>query len=188
MAVKRAMGMGADRGIHVMARESGARDSLWVSAAIAEIARQENPGLIFTGVMARDDMQGLVGPMIAEMLGWPCATSTILEVLDRDQGTIYVEREIEGGYRHCLELSLPAVLTIQTGINQPRYPSLSNIMRAKKQELEVIRSASPDLPHSREAVLRVSHPQKTRDALVLEGDQTEKAVRLLGMLREKSLI
>ena len=85
-------------------------------------------------------------------------------------------------------LALPAVLTIQTGINQPRYPSLSNIMRAKKQEMEVIPLASPDLPHSREAVLRVSHPQKTRTALVLEGDETEKAFQLLGMLKDKSLI
>jgi len=126
--------------------------------------------------------------MIAELLSLPCATSTIFERLSPNNGTVYVEREIEGGLRDTLELSLPAVLTIQTGINKPRYPSLSNVLRAKKQKMETIEVSSSEQPEPKERVVRLALPKKSRSGVVLEGTQQEKAAQLLQILRDKSIL
>jgi electron transfer flavoprotein beta subunit len=133
-------------------------------------------------------MQGMVGPMLAELLFLPCATFTVFEKISPGTETIYVEREIKGGYRDTLELKVPAVLTIQGGINKPRYPSLSNMLRAKHQKLETIAARLDEQPGPREELMRVSYPQKSRSCMVLKGNQQEKAAQLLKILREKTLI
>ncbi|MCP4755725.1 MAG: electron transfer flavoprotein subunit beta/FixA family protein [Proteobacteria bacterium] len=188
MSVKRAMGMGADHGIHILTETDEYCSPFLVSSRLASLAESRNYDLILAGVMSEDEMQGQVGSMVAEFLSLPCATAVISEKLSPDEGTVYVEREIEGGYRDMLELQLPAVLTIQTGINQPRYPSLSNVMRAKKAKLEEIRADSLGQSDSRQSLLRLAYPQKSRAGEVLEGSQEEKAERLLKILREKSFI
>ena len=99
-----------------------------------------------------------------------------------------MEREIEGGKRDTLELKLPAVLTIQSGKNIPRYPSLSKFLKANKQKLEIIESTSLSQPETGEDVIRVAYPQKSRAGTVLEGSQQDKARALLHILREKALI
>jgi electron transfer flavoprotein beta subunit len=188
IVIRRALGMGADHGIHIVSEQVGYVSPFVTASWIASCAKKNNYDLILTGVMAEDDMQGQVGQMIAEFLSLPCATSTIFERLSPHKGTVYVEREIEGGARDTLELSLPAVLTIQSGINIPRYPSLSNILRAKKEKVETIDAKSVGHPESRQRVVRVEYPQKSRSGVVLEGTQQEKAAQLLEILREKSLI
>ena len=188
MAVKRALGMGADHGVHILTENGGYENPLTIASLIASYAADKGYDLILAGVMAEDSMQGQVGPMTAELLSLPCATSVVLEKISPEKGAIYVEREIEGGYRDALELNLPAVLTIQTGINKPRYPSLSNILRAKKQNLEVVEGSGLKGLDPREDVVKAHYPQKAREGMVLEGSQAEKAVQLLKILREKSLI
>jgi electron transfer flavoprotein beta subunit len=188
MVVKRAIGMGADNGVHMAIEDHGYLNPLTVAALIAGYARDRHYDMIFTGVMAEDDMQGMVGPMLAELLFLPCATFTIFEKISSGAETIYVEREIKGGYREALELKVPAVLTIQGGINKPRYPSLSNMLRAKHQKLETIVARPDEQPGPREEVMRVSYPQKSRSCMVLEGSRQEKAAQLLKILREKTLI
>jgi electron transfer flavoprotein beta subunit len=188
MAVKRALGMGADHGIHILTGNGGYQSPLTIASLIASYAADKKYDLIMAGVMAEDSMQGQVGPMTAELLSLPCATSVVLEKIESEKGSVYVEREIEGGLRDALELNLPAVLTIQTGINKPRYPSLSNILRAKKQDLEIISESELEQLDPREDILKAHYPQKARAGVVLEGSQQEKAVQLLKMLREKSLI
>jgi electron transfer flavoprotein beta subunit len=99
-----------------------------------------------------------------------------------------VAREIESGSRDTLQLQLPAVLTIQSGINKPRYPSLSNLLRANKQKLETFQAGDSTQPQLRENVVRVTYPEKSRSGTFLTGTQHEKATRLLRLLREKTLL
>jgi electron transfer flavoprotein beta subunit len=188
MVVKRAIGMGADNGVHMAIEDHGYLNPLTVASLIAGYARDRHYDLIFTGVMAEDDMQGMVGPMLAELLFLPCATFTVFEKISPGTETIYVEREIKGGYRDTLELKVPAVLTIQGGINKPRYPSLSNMLRAKHQKLETIVARPYEQPGPREELMRVSYPQKSRSCMVLEGSRQEKAAQLLKILKGKTLI
>ena len=188
IVVERAIGMGADEGVHILTTEEDYFSPLTIAAWIAAYASDKGYDLILTGVMAEDDMQGQVGPLVAELLSLPCSTSVIFEEIRRENRTIYVEREIEGGQRHMLELDMPAVLTIQTGINNPRYPSLSNLLRAKRQKTHVI---SPDmLPklEEREKILRARPPLKSRTGMVLQGDQKDNALELLQILQEKAFL
>ncbi len=186
--VKRSIGMGADAGIHIDTESEGYHSSFEIAAWIAEYARGKPYDLILTGAMSEDNMQGQVGPMIAKQLSRPCATAVIFEKISSDRATIYVEREIEGGHRDTLELPLPAVLTIQSGINTPRYPSLSNLLRANKQGLKRIKGADLEQLSARENLVELVYPHKTRSGTVLNGTEKEKATQLIRILRERALL
>jgi electron transfer flavoprotein beta subunit len=186
--VRRAIGMGADSGAWIQTTSGGYQSPFNIASWIADFARKKNYTLILTGAMSEDDMQGQIGPMLGARLGLPWATCVIFEKIARDRKSIYVEREIEGGNRDTLELKLPAVITIQSGINTPRWPSLSNLLRANSQDLEKIyideHTERPEMEH----LVEVGYPQKTRAGMVLSGSQAEKAARLLKLLQEKSLL
>jgi len=186
--IRRSIGMGADAGIHIDTGSEGYHSSFELAAWITEYARNEPYDLILTGAMSEDNMQGQVGPMLAKRLARPCATAVIFEKIASDRKTIYVEREIEGGHRETLELPLPAVLTIQSGINTPRYPSLSNLLRANRQGLNRIKAADLRQLAVRENLVELVYPQKTRSGMVLKGAEEEKATQLIRILREKSLL
>jgi len=186
--IKRSIGMGADTGIHIQTESGGYQSSFEIAALIAAYARDRHYDLILTGAMSEDNMQGQVGPMIAARLDLPWATAVILEKMAPDKQRIYVEREIEGGHRDACELRLPAVLTIQSGINTPRYPSLSNLLRANRQEPAKIQAGDLAKITAPEALVRMVYPQKTRDGLVLEGSEPEKATQLIRILRERALL
>jgi electron transfer flavoprotein beta subunit len=186
--IKRAIGMGANHGIHIITESDGHQNPFTIASRIADYARDKYYTLIFTGVMSEDQMQGQVGPMIAACLSLPWATAVIRQQMAPDNKSVYVEREIEGGSRDTLQLQLPAVLTIQSGINTPRYPSLSNLLRANKQKLETIQAGDSVQPKLREKVVRVAYPEKSRSGTFLAGTQREKATRLLKLLRERALL
>jgi electron transfer flavoprotein beta subunit len=186
--IKRAIGMGADHGVHMLTESEGYLNPFTVASGIADYARDKHYTLILTGVMSEDQMQGQVGPMIAACLSLPWATAVIRQQMAPDTKSVFVEREIEGGSRDTLQLQLPAVLTIQSGINTPRYPSLSNLLRANKQKLETFQAGDSTQAQLRENVVRVAYPEKSRSGTVLTGTQHEKATRLLSMLREKALL
>jgi len=186
--VRRAIGMGADSGAHIQSASDGYQSPWEVAAAIANFAHDKNYNLILTGAMSEDSMQGQVGPMLAAHFDWPWATSVIFEKVASDRKVIYVEREIEGGHRDSLELNLPAVVTIQSGINSPRWPSLSNLLRANSQELETVSINEPAKLQPKEFLAQVTYPQKSRDGVVLAGSLGDKAKRLLTILGEKSLL
>jgi len=186
--VKRALGMGADNGIHVVTEEEGFLSAFLTASWIASYARDRDYELILTGVMSEDLMQGQVGPMIAELLSIPCATSVIFERIPSETGKVSVEREIEGGMRDTLELTLPALLSVQSGINKPRYPSLSNIMRAKRSELRTIEARSIHGPEPREHLAGIGYPERSGSGTVLEGTPREKARQLLTILSDRALI
>jgi electron transfer flavoprotein beta subunit len=129
-----------------------------------------------------------VGQLVAALLDIPCATSVICEEMCLERGEILVEREIEGGRRQSLLLSLPAVLTIQSGINVPRYPSLSNVLRARSQPQEIIASQDFGISPEREDMTSLRHPDFPSPGMFIEGSPREKARTLLAILHEKSLL
>jgi electron transfer flavoprotein beta subunit len=184
--LRRSLGMGADHGIHILTETDGYLCPFATAAWIAAYARRaSNYDLILTGVMSGDDMNGQVGPLVAEMLHLPCATSVIFRRAMPEMDRIYVEREMEGGLRDALEIKLPALLTLQSGINQPRYPSLSKMLRANKHPLDVIPSGSLESPSIRLSVIQSTLPQKTRAGRILEGTPLEKARQLLDILQTR---
>ena len=136
--LERAIGMGCDNGIHIMVADADALDAFTTASLIADHARAKSYYLVLCGIMSEDQMRAQVGPMLAEMLELPCATAVIDLVLASDRQNVLVQRETEGGGRDGLEITLPALLTVQSGINTPRYPSLSNLLRAKSQKHETI--------------------------------------------------
>lgn len=186
--IKRAIGMGADHGVHIITESEGYINPFTIASSIADYARDKNYTLIFAGVMSEDQMQGQVGPMIAACLSLPWATAVIRQQMVPHNKSVYVEREIEGGSRDTLQLELPAVLTIQSGINTPRYPSLSNLLRANKQALETFQVVDSVQAELRENVVRVTYPEKSRTGTFLTGTQQEKATRLLKLLRKRALL
>ncbi|MEK9683167.1 MAG: electron transfer flavoprotein subunit beta/FixA family protein [Rhodospirillaceae bacterium] len=152
--IRTAMAMGADRGIHVVSSED--LQPLAVAKLLKALVDREQPDLVILGKQAIDDDCSQTGQMLAALLGWPQGTfASKLEVRD---GKIDVTREIDGGLER-LELNLPAVITTDLRLNEPRYASLPNIMKAKKKIIDEI---TPDAlgvdPSPRLTTIRVDEP------------------------------
>lgn len=185
--VKKALEKGADNGIHIRFNKTGFQSYLEIASLIAGYA-QAKYDLIFTGVMAEDDMQSQVGPAIASLLDLPCAPSVIREEFNPNEDTITVETELEGGIREKSILTTPALLTIQSGINRPRYPSLSNVMRARTQEIITVDSDDISIANTGESIVSISYPEISSKGIFLGGNTEEKAEKLLRILHKKSLL
>lgn len=186
--VQRAMGMGADHGIHILDEADGYRSPFTVASLIASCVRARNYDLIMTGVMAEDTMASQTGQLIAALLDLPCASSVIKEEVLAEREQIAVEREVEGGSRERVNLELPAVLTIQPGINFPRYPSFSKVMRARTYAQELIRAEDVAIEKPREFCRRVRIPDAPSQGVFIGGSPREKARKLSRVLHEKSLL
>ncbi|MFH2064281.1 MAG: electron transfer flavoprotein subunit beta/FixA family protein [Pseudomonadota bacterium] len=186
--IKRGLSKGADNGIHICYHQSGYCPPQAVSCMIADYARSQSYDLILTGVMAEDDMQCQVGPMTAGLLSLPCAVSVIKEKIDIKNKIITVHCEMESGKVEEVLISMPAVLTIQTGINRPRYPSLSNILRANSKELTVVDGSFQEEPPDHHELLSIGYPVTSSRISMLEGSAEEKALQLLSIFHKKSLL
>ncbi len=187
-AVKQALSKGADNGIHILRDEKGYCRADTTAQLISRYAGSTSYDLILAGVMAEDDMLCQVGPMVASLLSLPCAVSVISEKLDVKNHVVAVDCEMEGGMVEKAVLTLPAVLTIQSGINRPRYPSLSNILRANAQELIVVEADCPENDPLKEALLSFKRPEKSTRTILLEGTAEEKAEQLIKLFHQKSLL
>lgn len=186
--IRRAIGMGADHGTHIILSTDGFVDPPVLAGWMATVSETSAADLILCGTMSEDLMQGQVGPLMAEYLSLPCATAVVqVKILPAGKG-LEVEREIEGGYRETVALQLPALLTIQTGINRPRYPSLSNLLRANRLELNTLHQDVAKVPAPFQAVKQVTLPRKLRNGIVLKGSASQKADQLLTILSERSLL
>jgi electron transfer flavoprotein beta subunit len=186
--VQRALGMGADHGIHILDRADGYMSPFTVASLIAACVRARNYDLIMTGVMAEDTMACQTGQLIAALLDLPCASSVIKEEACPESAEIMVEREIEEGSRETVRLKMPAVLTIQPGINFPRYPSFSKVMRARTYPQELIRGEDLAIEGPRELCRRVRIPDAASQGVFIEGSPREKAQKLIAILHERSLL
>jgi electron transfer flavoprotein beta subunit len=178
-ALRRALAMGADRAVHA---HSDRPDPLAVAAALAGVVAAEVPDIVLTGVQSSDAVQGAVGSALAERLGLPCvAVVTQLAWTPADR-IARVVRELEGGLEEVLEVDTPAVLTIQTGINEPRYATLRAIKQAEQQKIVTVEASTSGLPAY--ILRRMSSPPKTEGAHMLHGSPTEIAQRILELVRE----
>ncbi|MFZ2630005.1 MAG: electron transfer flavoprotein subunit beta/FixA family protein [Desulfosalsimonadaceae bacterium] len=186
--IKRAIGMGADNGIHVLCDYHRSCDAAAVSGCITLIACEKAWDLIFCGIMSEDMMQFQMGPMLARRLSIPWTTAVIHESLNPEAGIVSVERELEGGVTAMMDIRLPALLTIQSGINEPRYPALSKLLRADASRIQVIPVDSLIQPESRSRTVAYGFPEKKRAGLILDGTPDEKAEKLVRLLRGKALL
>ena len=134
--IRTALAMGADRGVHVNA---AGLDSLAIAKCVAKVAQAEGAELVVFGKQAIDDDSAQVGPMVAQLLGWPQATN--LFKLAIDGKNLVATREVDGGLEH-VSLSAPAVVSTDLRINEPRYASLPGIMKAKRKEVKEVTPAS----------------------------------------------
>ena len=184
-ALRSALAMGCDRAIHVNDPTLAAADTLTTARALAAVVKQESPQLVLCGRQAIDDDAGAVGAQLAEVLGWPCASWIMEETVDADAKNIRVGRQVEGGLE-IFDIPLPAVLSAQKGLNEPRYPTLKGIMGAKKKEIKDVKAADLGLPSTT--------PELTITALealparppgrIIQGDVKDAVKELVRSLRE----
>ena len=184
--MKKALAMGCDRGVHIADNQAWAKDPMVIAGIIAEYAGPESFSCIFTGMQSQDRGSAQTGVLLAEMLGLPCVT-TIVDFSYSD-GRFTVKRELEGGIKALVNVQGPAVFTCQLGLNPPRYPTLPNIMKAKKKELQ-----SLPVEHLQKIALhqkteRLFFPEKKSGGLVLEGDAADLADRLITILKQKTAV
>jgi electron transfer flavoprotein beta subunit len=182
--LREALARGADRAIHVESDALATADAVTVADALAAAIRGEQFDLVLTGLQSDDQGFGQVGVVLAEMLGMPHAT-IIMEVHASDSG-LRVKRELEGGWFQWVTLPLPALLTIQSGINQLRYATLKGIMAAKKKEIRKV--APPAVGEPAQKILRVYFPEKGKKTQMLAGAPAEAARELVKRLREEARV
>jgi electron transfer flavoprotein beta subunit len=187
-ALRRCLGMGADHGIHIVSSGQGPPSPFTVASWISEVAGSRGYDLLLAGVMSEDDLQGLVGPLAAEMLMLPCVSGVTHLDYDADRYRAVVKREMGGGRSERLEVKLPAAVTVQSSAAPPRYPSLSNLLRAERGHLEVIDASRCAPAAPRQEIVRLTLPPKTRAAAVIEGKLESKAARLWALLHKKALL
>jgi len=183
--IKKAMALGADSGVRIDLADANQKDALFTAGLIAAWAGDKNFDLIFCGVMSEDLQRAAVGPMLAELLKIPCATTVVSLTIDQDRTRLVCERELEGGERERVELPLPCLLTIQSGINLPRYASLSNVLRVKQMEIPAVPAESLGKIKSCERITRAYLPLPSAACEFLQGDAVKVADRLMERIRGK---
>jgi electron transfer flavoprotein beta subunit len=182
--IREALARGADRAIHIESDALATADAAHVADAIASAIRDEKFDLVLTGLQSDDQGFGQVGVVLAEKLGMPHAT-IIMEVQAADAG-LRVKRELEGGWFQWITLPMPALLTIQSGINQLRYATLKGIMAAKKKEIRKVAHAAA--PAGTQRILRVYVPEKAKETQMISGSPAEAAKALVSRLRDDARV
>ena len=187
--LREALARGADRAIHVESDTFAAADAFVVAEALAAAMRDENFDLVMTGLQSDDQGFGQVGVVLAEKLGMPHATIIMAVEATPSTGSgqappsLRVKRELEGGWFQWMTLPMPALLTIQSGINQLRYATLKGIMAAKKKEIRKVAAPATGTPAQR--ILSVSFPEKGKKTQMLSGSPSEAAKVLVQKLRDE---
>jgi electron transfer flavoprotein beta subunit len=181
-ALREALAKGADRAIHVEEEHLENRDTLGVAGLLARAIESEQADLILTGLQSDDLGCGQTGVVLAELLGLPHAT--IIMQVDKANGTIRVKRELEDGWFQNVEMPLPALLTIQSGISKLRYATLMGIKRAKTKEIRRVTAAELGAaPSPSTEIARVYLPQKSKQTEMLDGSPKEAAEKLVERLK-----
>lgn len=175
-ALRTTLAMGVDRARLLTTEEDV--DPLSAAVRLAEVVRDEEADLVFVGGKQADWDSAALGPALAEALGWPLSDWTTSMRID--DGELHVEHDADVG-SETLTLPLPAVISTQQGLNEPRYPTLPNIMKAKRKEL---RSEPADAPAARVRTVGRTLEQRDRLGRVLEGDAAEAANEVARFLRE----
>src|SRR3989338_1164803 len=187
--IRKGLAMGADRAIHINDPLLLNSDSFVVAKALSEAIKKTPFDLILTGVQSEDGFNMQTGIMIAEFLGLPHASIlTKFEVVEPNKKA-KITRELEGGLLEEGELDLPSVITIQTGINIPRYPTLPNIMKARSKEIKDMKASDLGIslaPHVK--ILKLFFPEKGKGAQIIPGDEVAAAKLLVKKLKEEAKV
>jgi electron transfer flavoprotein beta subunit len=180
--LREALARGADRAIHVEDDSLGSADAFVTAAALASAMAAERFDLVLTGLQSDDQGHAQTGVVLAERLGIPHST-IIMEIEVKDSG-LRVKRELEGGWFQWVAMPLPALLTIQSGINQLRYATLKGIMAAKKKEIR--KAARPAGLQPSQQIVALALPVRSKQTQMITGTPAEAARELVRRLREEA--
>ncbi len=181
-SIREALAKGADRALHVVEDTLEEWDPLSLARLLAKAAETESPDLILTGLQADDTGSGQTGVLMASLLGYPHAT-IVMKIEVAGPG-VRVKRELEGGWFQNVRMPLPAVLTVQSGINKLRYATLMGIKKAKTKVVRALTAESLQVPAEHGVVLeRLSLPRKSKETVMLTGSPAEQAAQLVEKLR-----
>ena len=193
--LKSALAMGADRAVHVSSEQLQQSDASVIAKVIQRAIQGEQFDLIFTGVQSDDMSFAQTGTILAQLMGWSHATIVMEVEVKALERMVQVKRELESNIFERVELPLPAVLTIQSGINQPRYATLKGIMQAKKKELKVLTledlTISPDqvgIEGSDTIPVKLSAPERKKKTVLLEGEPDAVVRTLFEKLRKEARV
>jgi len=184
--IREALARGADRAIHVEDDSLASADAFVTSAALAGAMKEEQFDLVLTGLQSDDQGFAQVGVIMAEILGLPHATIIMEVAVTEANKGLRVKRELEGGWFQWVAMPLPAVLTIQSGINQLRYATLKGIMAAKKKEIK--KAAAPAGAASKQKIVALYVPEKGKKTQIIPGSPAEAAKELVRKLREEARV
>jgi electron transfer flavoprotein beta subunit len=182
--LREALARGADRAIHVDGDAFSGADAFVIAGALAAAMKEERFDLVLTGLQSDDQGSAQTGVILAETLGMPHAT-IIMEVQASESG-LRIKRELEGGWFQWIAMPLPALLTIQSGINQLRYATLKGIMAAKKKDIRRVEAPAAAAPKQRIAALYA--PEKSKKTQMIQGAPAAAAKELVRRLREEARV
>jgi electron transfer flavoprotein beta subunit len=182
--LREALARGADRAIHVEGDHFATADAFTAAEALTAALAGEKVDLVLTGLQSDDQGFAQVGVVLAEKLG--VAHSTIIMEVQIEGTTLRVKRELEGGWFQWIAMPLPAVITIQSGINQLRYATLKGIMAAKKKEIRAV--PAPAAAAARQRITALYMPEKSKQTRMIAGSPAEAAKELVRVLREEARV
>ena len=188
-ALRTALAMGADRALLIETTEK-ISDPLLISQALGKIIKEEKTlDLILTGKAGIDENNSAIGAMLAEQLNLP-HVGFVRKLTETEEGKWLCERQMEAGSTEQITLSLPALITTEKGLNEPRYPSLPNIMKAKKKELKKITFSSLNIPKDLTSLKFTSYqlPDTNIEPYMISGSSEEQAKELIRLLKENSCL
>ena len=176
--IREALAKGADRAIHIQMDTTSEVDPLSTAAYFVDVLKEENFDLVFSGLQSDDIGMGQTGVLIGELMNM--ATASLAVKTEVGDGYIKVKRELEAGWFQWVKLSLPASISIQSGLNTPRYPSLKGIMGAKKKEIKVV---EPNKNESKQSLEKVYLPQSDKQTVMIEGSTDQMVEKLIDTFR-----
>jgi len=180
--IREGLAKGADRAIHLK-EDTMATDPLNIAKSFSTVLKEENFDLIFTGLQSDDTGMGQTGVLIGEMLG--ISTATLVIETDIQENKIKVKRELESGWFQWVTLPLPASISIQSGLNNPRYPSLKGIMGAKRKEIKVISENENNNRKQFQEIDKIFVPKTDKKTEFIEGDTDKSVKRIIEILKSE---
>lgn len=176
--IREALAKGAERGIHIQMPRAGLTDSLLAAREFAAVMKPENFDLVLSGLQSDDLGLGQTGVILGEFLGMSTATLVVETKLETDG--LKVKQELEAGWFQWVKMSLPASLTIQSGLNTPRYPSLKGIMGAKKKELKLV---TAEVDKARQSIGKVFTQHSEKKTIMLDGSTDQVVEQLISAFK-----
>ena len=178
--IREALSKGADRAIHIQTDGNYPTDPLAAASLFADALKGEDFDIIFSGLQSDDLGYGQTGVILGELLGMSTATLAMAtEILDNK---IKVKRELEAGYFQWVTMSLPASISVQSGCNTPRYPSLKGIMGAKKKKINVV---TPSVGDQNQSIKKIYAPNTAKETVMIEGSVDQVVEKLVTVFRNE---